>query len=298
MSIRERLASLSIQRWSLGDRWDALHPPTADRTDWGLTFPSEFYCTLFDRTFPALAKNTWRITAKSCATFFRGISEEELAAVSLFVESLRPCVVIKDLTDGSIALGFRARKGATGDLEPTELGQLMRGAKPYGVPPAESHRKAGRELARQLGVVVSAIPLYQEIDGFVAVPSSNPKTNFSLPRGFTAALAKQTGKADLSNALTKANSTKPLKNLAHAEKLDALIGSVSVDGEQVRGKSLVVVDDLYQSGLTINYIAEELRVAGAKSVFGLAAVKTLRDSDNRPRPPSAPADQDDDEELF
>jgi hypothetical protein len=287
---------MSIQRWSLGDRWDALHPPTADRTDWGLTFPSEFYCTLFDRTFPALAKNPWRITAKSCATFFRGISDSDLAAVRLFVESVRPCVVIKDLTDGSIALGFRARKSGTGGLERTELGQLMRDAKPYDVPPGESHRKAGRELARQLGALLAAIPLYQDIDGFVAVPSSNPRTTFSLPRGFAAALAKQTGKDDLSTALTKASSTKPLKNLALAEKLEALIGSVSVDSEQVRGKSLVVVDDLYQSGLTINYIAEELRAAGAKSVFGLAAVKTLRDSDNLPRQAS-PAGQDD-EELF
>jgi drug/metabolite transporter (DMT)-like permease len=47
-----------------------------------------------------------------------------------------------------------------------------------------------------------------------------------------------------------------------------------------------------------HFTVKELRAAGAKSVFGLAAVKTLRHSDNLPRPPSAPADQDDDEELF
>jgi predicted amidophosphoribosyltransferase len=99
--------------------------------------------------------------------------------------------------------------------------------------------------------------------------------------------------------LTKASSTSPLKNLARDQKLDALVGSISVDADKVRGKSLVVVDDLYQSGLTINYVAEELRAAGAAEVFGLAAVKTLRDDDNLPRtsPASQPDDQGD-EDLF
>lgn len=53
-----------------------------------------------------------------------------------------------------------------------------------------------------------------------------------------------------------------------------------------------MIDDLYQSGLTINYIAEELRAAGAHEVFGLAAVKTLRDDDNLPK--TSPKSQWDD----
>ena len=79
-----------------------------------------------------------------------------------------------------------------------------------------------------------------------------------------------------------------------------LVGSVTVEKAKVSDRSIVVVDDLYQSGLTINYIAEELRAAGAKEVFGLAAVKTLRNDDNVPKTAASPRTDDDlnDEDLF
>ncbi|HET6150154.1 MAG TPA: phosphoribosyltransferase family protein [Polyangia bacterium] len=300
MTILVRLANLTIQRWSLGDRWDALHSPVREGGDWGLTFPSEPYCQVFDRAFPNLPKNPWKVTAKSCATYFRGVSDDDLASVRLFVEALRPCVIIKDLTVGSVALGYRARKSGSGDLERTEIGQLMRDAKPYTGPATESHRRAGTELANRMCEFVSSMPFYRDVDGSVAVPSSDPTKAFSLPRGFAHALAKHTGKVDLSAALTKLTATQELKNLAREKKLEALASSIAVDETQVTGKSIVVVDDLYQSGITINFVAETLRRAGAKDVFGLAAVKTLRDDDNLPKTPASPQTDDDlsDEDLF
>jgi predicted amidophosphoribosyltransferase len=149
------------------------------------------------------------------------------------------------------------------------------------------------------------MPLYGSVDGFVAVPSSNPTKQFSLPRGFAAEVARHTGKADLSSAVTKPNATPQMKNLSKAQKVEALLGSVTIDRAKVVGKTIVVVDDLYQSGLTVNYIAEELRAAGAKALFGLTVVKTLRDDDNvsktaggTPDAPSAQADDDDmDDEI-
>jgi hypothetical protein len=283
MDLRARLRNLSIKRWSLGDRWKALHEPTREGSDWGLTFPSEPYCQLFDRAFGALAKNPWRLAKASCGTYFRGITNDDLQAVRQFVEVLRPCVVISDLTSASLALGYRARKSANGDLEATELGQLMRDAKPYNESPTDDHRRFGRELTRRICAFVNAMPFYRDVDGFVAVPSSDPAKAFSLPRGFAYGLAKHTGRADLSGAVTKATRTRELKNLSLEQKVEVLVGSVSVDTTKVADKTIVVVDDLYQSGLTINYVAEELRQAGAKEVFGLAAVKTLRDDDNLPK---------------
>ena len=124
----------------------------------------------------------------------------------------------------------------------------------------------------------------------------------SLPRGFAFDLAKRTGRPDLSSALRKPKATPQLKNLTRSEKIEALLGSVTVDGRKVAGKTIVVVDDLYQSGLTLNYIAEELRAAGAKSVLGLAAIKTLGDDDNVRRvvggSGAARTDGDDDEDLY
>jgi hypothetical protein len=300
MTLRSQLAKLAIRRWSLGDQWEALHAPERDGRDWGLTFPSKLYCEMFDSAFPGLSKNPWRVTEKSCGTYFRHISNDDLALVRQFIEGLRPCVIIKDLTDGSVALGYRARKSDSGRLERTELGQLMHDAKPYDKSATESHRKAGQELARRMRTFVSSMPFYQNVDGFIAVPSSNPGKAFSLPRGFVHELAKRTGKLDLSAALSKSKTTPEIKNLAWEQKVNALVGSVTVEKTKVGGKSIVVVDDLYQSGLTINYIAGELRAAGAKQVFGLVAVKTLRNDDNVPKTAESPQTDDDlnDEDLF
>ena len=48
----------------------------------------------------------------------------------------------------------------------------------------------------------------------------------------------------------------------------------------VEGKTIVLIDDKYQSGTTIQYIAMKLQDAGAREVYGLCFVKTLRDTDN------------------
>lgn len=49
---------------------------------------------------------------------------------------------------------------------------------------------------------------------------------------------------------------------------------------QVRGKNVIVVDDLYQSGATMWEYAKFLKTLGARCVFGMVCVKSLRDSDN------------------
>ena len=299
MDLRARLASLSIKPWSLGDQWEALHEPDQPGKDWGLSFPTELYCQIFDRQFPQVSKNKWKARGKCYVTYFRGISDEDLASVRTFVDAIRPYVVIKVLTDGSMALAFRAAIGASGDLEATDVGRLMRAAKPYNEAPNKDHRRAGTALACRLCALVEAMPLYRDVYGFVAIPCAGSK-KFSLPRGFAYELARRTGKANLSEAVTKTKLTPELKNLSLADKLEAILDSVTVDKAKVAGKSIVVVDDLYQSGLTINYVAEELRLAGAREVFGLAAVKTLSNVDNLPKStvPPQTGDDGDDEILF
>jgi predicted amidophosphoribosyltransferase len=49
---------------------------------------------------------------------------------------------------------------------------------------------------------------------------------------------------------------------------------------QVRGKNVIVVDDLYQSGATMWEYAKHLKTLGSRCVFGIVCVKSMRDSDN------------------
>ncbi len=50
--------------------------------------------------------------------------------------------------------------------------------------------------------------------------------------------------------------------------------------KEIRGKNIIVIDDLYQSGTTMWEYASYLKKSGAGTVFGIVCVKSLKDSDN------------------
>lgn len=64
------------------------------------------------------------------------------------------------------------------------------------------------------------------------------------------------------------------------EKLKTLRGAIEITGD-VEGKSVILIDDLYQSGSTMWTVAKLLKKKGAKRVLGLACVKSWRDTDNQ-----------------
>lgn len=81
------------------------------------------------------------------------------------------------------------------------------------------------------------------------------------------------------------NCDKPqMKKLSIKEKIETwdkiyYNNGVILDN-QVRGNNIIVVDDLYQSGATMWEYAKFLKKLGARCVFGIVCVKSLRDSDN------------------
>ena len=44
---------------------------------------------------------------------------------------------------------------------------------------------------------------------------------------------------------------------------------------------IILLDDIYQSGTTIQFVAMKLIEAGAKRIFGLTTVKARRNTDNK-----------------
>lgn len=48
----------------------------------------------------------------------------------------------------------------------------------------------------------------------------------------------------------------------------------------IMNKDVIIIDDLYQSGVSMWSYAKFLKSLGAKRVMGISAVKSLRDSDN------------------
>lgn len=77
-----------------------------------------------------------------------------------------------------------------------------------------------------------------------------------------------------------------LKNLVFGEKVKEWAkifdGNDMLElSHDVRGKGVIIVDDLYQSGTSMWYYAKYLKSKGADYVIGYACVKALKDSDNK-----------------
>lgn len=57
---------------------------------------------------------------------------------------------------------------------------------------------------------------------------------------------------------------------------------LSIDIDSLNGKTVIIVDDLYQSGTSMWCYAEYLKSVGVSHILGIAMVKSLKDSDNQP----------------
>jgi predicted amidophosphoribosyltransferase len=167
------------------------------------------------------------------------------------------------------ALDFNFEQGKQ-PLEYTKAGKAEHLAK------EEQNPKAIEGLAKVLAKVIELHPAMYRTDFIVAVPP-RPSKSFHLP----VELVMQIGA--LLNRKTGLNLTKiehqKLKNLSVEDKVKTLMNAFTLH-EPVEDKSIVLVDDLYQSGVTLWSLARFLRQNGARAVYGLACVKSWSDSDN------------------
>lgn len=97
-------------------------------------------------------------------------------------------------------------------------------------------------------------------------------------------LATKLGLTDLTSHFIYGGPKDQLKEMPLAERWVAWEGaklSLSVAGAAIlKGHPVILIDDKYQSGVSANFVAMLLQQNGASDVYGLYAVKTMRDSDN------------------
>lgn len=111
------------------------------------------------------------------------------------------------------------------------------------------------------------------IDVIVPIPPSNPS------RRVTADIAEGIGKllgVPVSlKALQKIKATPNIKNMADFEKEKVLAGALSADMSQLSGKTILLVDDLYDSGATMTAATKAAYDQGkAKIVYAFAVTRT------------------------
>ena len=225
----------------------------------------------FARIFPySLFPNPHREESK-----WRSIrTEEEFEKIKAWVKHQGDRVFLRDCLNVSIAISHN-RTGTGEGGERSEIGELEYRAK------HQHDTEAIKTLAEHCVNTIQDLPLYKDADLVCAVPPG-PGKDFDLPSRVVSLVSGKVGKPDITDCFNFGSEKKPLKSAGLNEKWEAWeAAQLSFNGSDITGKKIILIDDKYQSGTTIQYIAMKLGEAGARQVYGLSMVKTMRDTDNQ-----------------
>lgn len=214
-----------------------------------------------------LKEQTGIVLRKSIkGNYYKKLTSEEYEKAKKFVEAYSNVVFLRDLLDASVALSLNFE--SDGETR-THIGQLEKVAK------YDNDENAVGALAAIVDNFVGKNPIYANADYFCAVPPTKLGEK-NLPVKIIEKLTEFNGK-NVSDHIIWTTKNESLKNADGADKLEILKHSgLEITNEaNLEGKDIVVLDDLYMSGITLQYVAMKLKEAGAGKVYGLCLVKSF-----------------------
>ena len=131
-------------------------------------------------------------------------------------------------------------------------------------------------LADEMAKFLREHESYRDVDLLVAVPSTVKARAYDPVPCLARALSERIGIPWSQEALVKTRQTRPQKEMENeTQKMRNVRGAFRVaDRSRVRGKRVLLIDDLYDSGATLNECTRMLRGAGAKTVSVLTLTRT------------------------
>jgi predicted amidophosphoribosyltransferase len=193
--------------------------------------------------------------------------------------SINPVVIKGNWTSGialdlhttrSVFLGLTPDGEKMFDTTSPDLGRLLYELKSEGQQPAA------------FGIVAAAVeclrPYRENFDLVIPAPPSEPRA-IQPVTVLANGIAGELG-LPVATCVAKTQMTRPFKGLSDEEKLRELEGGVyAVDPLQTRGKSVLVIDDIVESGATLNAITDALfNEGGCKEVWVMAVTKARNGS--------------------
>lgn len=282
----DKLRAMAVRRHRLGASWpDVIHRPSADGKDFRVTLP--FRETFLDsfKLMRAYPNNRVYLPQGSdvVTVYLEGTAGQPDPPPSVrdWLATVGQYVGMRDYLALSYALDFEREEGDP-DRPQTEVGGLRATAKPYGGAAASARtRAAADQLAEKCLRFLEEMTCYRTADCVVAMPPSDPAREYNLPRHLAARISEQRPDLpDLSSRVRTKRVRESIKNVPRAAKLDTLLDTITADPGVFRGRKVLLIDDLYQSGISMNYCGLQLLNAGAKKIFGLACEKTCHNEDN------------------
>jgi len=274
-------------------KFDVLENPEDDRKVFFIT-PPEVYPDLFSLRFPELVQKSrrkrWELAKHGKSSFLSFeaniLSEEEMDMVEEWKERFSQYVLIglnanidslfSDELDFCLALDFNYDDKNPGMR--TLYGEAEYQLKYH------TNIQALDTLSNALSKALNELTLmFRPRDPVLSIVPSRPD-KCSVPRKLAKTVSKETripfvdcilhcGKQNLKN--------QPLH--AKVAEWDRLYSSPDCiqRSDDLTGKTVFLIDDLYQSGTTLWSCAKNLQRTGVTDVIGLVCVKSFRDTDNQ-----------------
>lgn len=123
-------------------------------------------------------------------------------------------------------------------------------------------------------LIVAKIKQLPAVEAIVFVPMTRRavrKREYNQSELLAKAVSEMTGIPVLYGAVEKIKETPAQKELPRVERLKNLHAVFKVDKSAVRGKILLVIDDIMTTGATLESLSRCLKASGAKAVFAVAA---------------------------
>jgi len=135
----------------------------------------------------------------------------------------------------------------------------------------------GRKLGSKLGVILENDEFLSQADALVPVPLYHTKKR---ERGYNQSeilsyeISSHAGIPELNKVLYKIKPTKSQTELSIEERALNVKDAFRVNRtEQVSGKKLILVDDVFTTGATLDECARELYKAGASEVYAIVCAR-------------------------
>jgi hypothetical protein len=201
-------------------------------------------------------------------------SDEEFDIIAAWAKAQGTRVLLRDCLDSSIALDINLIEVEGAPPRYTDLGALESLAK------SAPDEEALAALTDAFCNAIRGLPLYRDAKLIAAVPPQ-PDKAYDLPQALVARIAAALSITDVTDRFEFAAAKGTVKNASVDQKWDEWAKSGLTFKPPLQNEpAVILVDDKYQSGTSINFVASRLRAAGAGDILGLCAVKTWRDTDN------------------
>ena len=95
------------------------------------------------------------------------------------------------------------------------------------------------------------------------------KRGYNQAEIFARELSKELGIRDYENIIKRISNTRPMKELDARGRRNNLKKAFIIGQNDVKFKCILIIDDIYTTGSTIDEIAHEFRMAGCEKIYFL-----------------------------